>query len=211
MIEIESILDCTKYLEGIKGIIFDLDDTLYSEKEYVKSGYKAVSNLFSDSILCEKILWEAFCNGENAIDILLDKKDITSDVLKNQCLDVYRNHAPDIHLYEGVKEMLKSLKEQGLKIGMITDGRPNGQHLKITSLGIESYFDKIIVTDEFGGIEFRKPNPKSYKLMKEFMEIEFSELCYIGDNVKKDFKSPQILGMKCIWFKNKNGLYYDTV
>ena len=29
----------------IKGIIFDLDDTLYSEKEYVKSGYKAVSDV----------------------------------------------------------------------------------------------------------------------------------------------------------------------
>lgn len=207
MIIIESILNCVKYFNGIKGAIFDLDDTLYSEKEYVRSGFKAVSKLFPDNLFCEEVLWNAFCQGDNAIDCLLHKKRITSNAIKDLCIDVYRKHTPNIHLYDGVKEMLESLKKQGIKIGMITDGRPSGQHLKIESLGIEAYFDKIIITDELGGVECRKPNPIAFKLMKEFMGMEFSELCYIGDNISKDFNAPRELMMRCILFKNKDGLY----
>ena len=46
MITINNILDVTKYLDNLDGIIFDLDDTLYSEKEYVKSGYVAIEKEF---------------------------------------------------------------------------------------------------------------------------------------------------------------------
>ena len=43
MIVIEQILDCESHLENIDAVIFDLDDTLYGEKEYVRSGYQAVA------------------------------------------------------------------------------------------------------------------------------------------------------------------------
>ena len=42
----------------IKGVIFDLDDTLYSEKEYVKSGYKAVSEYLGGGY--QERLWSYF-------------------------------------------------------------------------------------------------------------------------------------------------------
>lgn len=40
VIEVTNILDAVKYIDGLKAIIFDMDDTLYSEKESVKSGYR---------------------------------------------------------------------------------------------------------------------------------------------------------------------------
>lgn len=46
MIEITNILDAEKHIEGFEAVIFDLDDTLYSEKDYIKSGVSAVADFF---------------------------------------------------------------------------------------------------------------------------------------------------------------------
>ena len=45
MIEIQNITDGMQYLDNLKAVVFDLDDTLHSEKEYVKSGYKTVADV----------------------------------------------------------------------------------------------------------------------------------------------------------------------
>ena len=45
MIEITEITEVMNYIEGLSAVVFDLDDTLYSEKEYVRSGYKAVAEI----------------------------------------------------------------------------------------------------------------------------------------------------------------------
>ena len=58
MIEIQNITDIMQQLDGIKAIVFDLDDTLYSEKEYVRSGYKAVSEILFEVENAEAKLWK---------------------------------------------------------------------------------------------------------------------------------------------------------
>ena len=65
-----------------------------------------------------------------------------------------------------------------------------------------------MVTDELGGIEFRKPNKKAFVIMQECFEVPFEKMVYIGDNILKDFVAPTNLGMKSIYFRNVNGLYY---
>ena len=67
--------------------------------------------------------------------------------------------------------------------------------------------DEIIVTDELGGVEYRKPNDAAFRLMADKMCIDFEHMCYVGDNIQKDFISPQKLGMRCIWIRNDDGLY----
>ena len=46
IIKTTNILDTVKYIDGLKAIIFDMDDTLYSEKEYIRSGYRKIAELF---------------------------------------------------------------------------------------------------------------------------------------------------------------------
>lgn len=72
---------------------------------------------------------------------------------------------------------------------------------------MEQYIDHIIITDELGGIEYRKPNEKAFVQMKAHFSVDYAEMCYVGDNIKKDFIVPEKLGMKSIWFQNKDGLY----
>lgn len=209
MIEISDILEVKEHIEGLKAVIFDLDDTLYSEKEYVRSGYQKIAEVIPEVDNAAEKLWDLFEEKRPAIDELLKMENIQSEEVKQKCLHAYRFQIPDIHLYDGVCEMLKEFKKNGLKLGIITDGRPEGQRAKIQVLDLENMVDEIIVTDEFGGPEFRKPNPIAFQIMKEKLGVEYEEMCYVGDNIKKDFISPENLGMRCIWFKNEEGLYIN--
>lgn len=59
MVIITNILEIEQHLDGITSVIFDLDDTLYSEKQYVRSGYKAVAKRMGNKALADK-LWRYF-------------------------------------------------------------------------------------------------------------------------------------------------------
>ena len=190
---------------NIKGVIFDLDDTLYSEKEYVKSGYRAVADYMGDRHLADK-LWEYFLQGMPAISALLEE---TGGDLA-ECLKIYRSHIPEIHLYDGVQAMLEKLRRQGIRTGIITDGRPEGQRNKLRALGLERQVDDIIVTDELGGEVFRKPCDIAFRILQRKWRLSFGEMAYVGDNSAKDFYAPVQLGMLSVWFENLEGLYSGT-
>ena len=187
----------------IKGVIFDLDDTLYSEKEYVKSGYKAVSDYLGGGY--EEKLWGFFKAGKPAIDELL--KELCRESEKAEVLKVYRSHKPDIHLYLGVAGMIAALKARGIKVGIITDGRPEGQRNKLEALGLD--IDDVIITDELGGVQFRKPCDIAFRIMITRWRLNPADVVYVGDNPIKDFQAPQQLGMRSLWFRNADGIYQD--
>ena len=112
-----------------------MDDTLYSEKEYVKSGFKAVSDYLGGGY--EDKLWQYFEAGKPAINELL--KELGRESTEVTALKVYRGHKPKIHLYGGVKELLENLRQRGIRIGIITDGRPEGQRNKIETLRLKKW------------------------------------------------------------------------
>lgn len=207
MIEINGILEVKNHVNGLKAVIFDMDDTLYGEKEYVRSGYQQIARVLPQVENAVEKLWKLFQEKKPAIDELLTGEGLESEEIKQRCLKTYRYQIPEIHLYDGVADLLGELRAKGYLLGVITDGRPEGQRAKIKVLGLERLVDHIIVTDEFGGAEYRKPNPLAFEIMREKLGVKYSEMCYVGDNIKKDFIAPQQLGMRSIWFKNKDGLY----
>jgi len=207
VITITSITEVIKHIQGLRAIIFDLDDTLYSEKEYVRSGYRAIADILPQVEQIDEKLWAAFEQKKSAIDDVLITEGIYTDEIKQKCLSVYRFHQPSIHFYEGAKELLDQLRSKGYKLGIITDGRPEGQRAKIHALGLDKIVDYIIITDELGGVEFRKPNKMAFIKMADTLGVEFEEMCYVGDNIKKDFVAPEMLGIRSIYFTNADGLY----
>lgn len=208
MITIANILDVEKYIDDIDVVIFDLDDTLYSEKEYVKSGFNAIAKAYPNIKDCSNRLWNKFIEGNKPIDEVLREENMLNE--KGNCLEIYRDHFPIIHLYDGVMDMLLRIKKTK-KLAMITDGRPNGQNNKIDALGIRKLFDKIIITDELGGVEYRKPNPISYKMIHDCFNVDYSKMIYIGDNVKKDiFAQTDGKAGNTLVFNNIDGVYYSS-
>ena len=196
-----------KRKQPILGVIFDLDDTLYSEKQYVRSGYKEVAKLLGDEALADR-LWAYFENGKPTIDELL--KELGCMGRKEECLEAYLEQIPEIRLYDGVVELIQTLKDRGIKVGIITDGRPVGQRNKIQALGLDSLIDDIIITDELGGTQFRKPCDIAFRIIQRRWGIPFEQLVYVGDNAEKDFQAPKQLGMRSVFFRNKDGIYFDN-
>lgn len=191
----------------VKGVIFDLDDTLYSEKDYIRSGFKIVSDYLGGGY--EEKLWSYYVSGKMAIDELL--KDLNREKDKNVILDLYRSQEPDISLYPGVVDLICLLKDKGIKVGIITDGRPEGQRNKFKALGLDKIIDDIIITDELGGIQFRKPCDIAFRILCTKWRLYPYDVIYVGDNPNKDFSAPKQLGIRSIYFSNPDGLYsYDT-
>lgn len=192
---------------SVQAVIFDLDDTLYSEKEYVRSGYRKVAKVIPQVARAEEKLWAAFLDGKRAIDHVLQAEGIFDEAIKQECLTAYRHQIPDIHLYEDVKEMMEALRSSGIRTGIITDGRPEGQRAKIRALGLEDMADSILITDELGGPQFRKPCDIAFRIMQLRLGVPFEAMLYVGDNPSKDFSAPKALGMQWIHFGNEDGLY----
>ncbi len=183
----------------IKAVVFDLDDTLYSEMDYVRSGFKAVATEIEK--LCGVVdaynkLLELFAESrEKVFDrYIANVRDIT--MTATQMVEIYRNHEPNITLFKDAKQTLASLREKGYKLGIITDGEPSRQRKKISVLELADMVDEIIVTDELGGEEFRKPNSQAFELMCKNFAINANEMLYVGDNPKKDFAVKKVLPLK---------------
>jgi len=195
---------------SIKAVVFDLDDTLYPEIDYVKSGFyevgKEIEKRFGVKNAFNK-LYKYFLHNKNNVygRVLRDfgvafKESDIFDLVK-----IYRTHIPKLSLTDEVKNTILSLRKQVLKIGIITDGRPFQQYAKIQALGLDKIVDTIIVTDGLGGIEYRKPNPTAFKKMCKILCIQPEEMVYVGDNPKKDFAIKKYLSIKTVMVKS--GLY----
>lgn len=148
---------------------------------------------------------DAFEKGLPAIDTVLNDAGIYDETLKKQLLEIYREQMPEISLYPGVKEMLERMRANGVKIGIITDGRPSGQHNKIKALGLEGLADEILITDELAGngdvTLLRKPCELPFEIMK--LRLGTDSYVYVGNNYRKDI-ALRNQSIRKIWFHNED-------
>jgi putative hydrolase of the HAD superfamily len=182
-------------------LVFDLDDTLYDETTYVKSGFKAVASLLQQRFeLSEKKTYTDLVreleNGRGHIfDSVLNKYSIFSKKLLHECITVYRFHAPEIKLSNSGKNCLKRFKNYPLYI--VTDGNKIVQYNKIKALGLDKIVKDYFITHRFGKIH-SKPSPYCFNKISEREKVLSSQVVYIGDNVTKDFVGIKPLGFKTI-------------
>lgn len=172
-------------------IVFDLDDTLYNELDYLKSAYQSIA-LFLDPKDWKRLyakMFSLFRSKINVFEFVAHSYNIEIETL----IEIYRNHHPNIKLFDGVIEVFDNIKSKNGKIGIITDGRANTQRAKIESLGILNYIDSIIVSDEIGS---EKPNVANFKAIEN--SLSGAVYYYIADNLKKDFIAPNFLGWKSV-------------
>ena len=74
-------------------------------------------------------------------------------------------------------------------------------------MGLDKLIDDIIITDELGGTQFRKPCDIAFRIMQRRWGLPFEQMVYVGDNAEKDFQAPKQLGIRSVWVQNKEGLY----
>jgi putative hydrolase of the HAD superfamily len=186
-----------------RAVIFDLDDTLYPELDYVKSGFRAVAKYLEESSVFDELMCLFSEDKLNVFDRLAEKKEL--EVTAQELHNIYVAHTPEITLFSDAKECLENLKSKRIKLGIITDGRPIQQNNKVNALHIRQYFDTLVITDELG-VEFRKPHRRAFDVVSERVEAAFDEMCYVGDNPRKDFAVKAEIPIHTVQII-RNGLY----
>jgi putative hydrolase of the HAD superfamily len=178
--------------------VFDLDDTLFSEIDFLKSAYKHIAQKIAPSssqdLYQEMYNW--FKKGKNVFSLLRERYEQMgiSDIW---LLKEYREHLPEIQLLDGVEAFLQELKLRKIEMGLLTDGRSLTQRNKLKALHLTGFFSDIIISEEFGS---EKPASRNYTYFSN--KYPDKEFYFVGDNTSKDFKVPAELGWTTICIKD---------
>ncbi len=188
----------------------DLDDTLYLERDYVRSGFSAVAEWVATRFGLDGFAeraYQCFLSGRRG--------DIFNAVLEElgcpapggeieEMVRVYRQHEPAIALLKDAAEFLEFCHGKFV-LALLSDGPYDSQSRKLHALRIEPFFAEVVLTDRWPG--FGKPDLRAFQLIEERLGGSGMQFCYVADNVKKDFQAPLRLGWSTVRVRRKHGIY----
>jgi putative hydrolase of the HAD superfamily len=179
-------------------LVFDLDDTLYPERQFALSGFAAagrwaeaelgVAGLAEDMA---RLLDEGYLGELFGIALAGKLPHHTPEQLTG-LIGAYRDHDPELSLFDDAAWALHHFANA--KLGLITDGTHRMQERKVTALGIAARFREIVYTHALGGRQYSKPHPRSFEVVEAALGGRGDRLVYIGDNPAKDFIVPNERG-----------------
>ena len=177
-------------------VVFDLDDTLYKEVDYQRSGFAAVCRLISDldGTSVDTDVAGLLKAGESDVLAEICKLAGLPATTKESLLWAYRLHEPDIQLSADVNQTIQQL-ESYCRLAILTDGRSISQRLKLKALGLGHL--PAYISEEFGA---DKLSPVRFQRI--MLEMSANRYVYVGDNPAKDFLIPNQLGWLTIGLKD---------
>ena len=198
-----------------KGILLDLDNTLYPYDVAHRAGLEAAFTLLSD--VPREDLAEAYRAARKRVNLTLSETASSHNRLlyfQGMCeaLGLCSMRNP-LKLYEaywstfldymrpddGALEFLAGLSE--LKVCLVTDLTAHIQHRKIEKLGLERYLHHLVTSEEAGR---EKPHASMFRLALHKLGMSPQDVCMIGDNYDKDVLGALALGIVPFWF-NREG------
>lgn len=191
------------------AVAFDLDDTLFREWDYVRSGYRAVAAMIAgatgaDAERLAAMMMRHRPLGFEAVVSYIKGMTGAEMFTVDSMIEAYRSHVPVIELRPGARDMLDALSKAGADLLLITDGSTRHQRAKIKALGISDLFEPgaIIISEESGG---DKTSIVPWKLAADIYGKPGTRFFYVGDNLKKDFLLPAQNGWTTIMLRDTEG------
>lgn len=196
-------------------VVCDMDDTLYLERDYVKSAFKAVGE-WARSELSLAGFGEAaqslFDSGqrERVFNAVLEQFGIEPTRERvMQCVDAYREHTPDIALQPDADAFISGLPNNW-RLALVSDGFRVAQENKVAALGLAARgFDPVIVTDVWGR-DYWKPHPRAFETIAAHYADHDCRLAYVADNSTKDFLAPNRLGWATVLIERPERSHFTT-
>jgi putative hydrolase of the HAD superfamily len=188
-------------------IIFDLDDTLYLERNFAVSGFKAAGDWLLQNRQIPGLeaacvsLFEAGQRKQIFNDALLRLNHRPQAEDLAHLIEIYRFHTPNIALE---LDAIRYFERHGAgrRHGLLTDGLLRTQRSKIFALGIEQFMDVIVCTGQWGA-EYWKPNPRGYQEIERQFRVKGEDLTYVADNPTKDFITAKRRGWKTVMIERR--------
>ncbi len=193
-------------------VAFDLDDTLYPEKDFVKSGFRAVARVLHERFEIDEdealaVMWTSLERDGRGrqFDEVVAFFGLSGRQSVQQLLRTYRHHRPAISLPRESRAVLQKLKSRPLYV--VTDGHKIVQQNKIDALGLAAWLRHAYITHRYG-IANRKPSVRVFELMLRRERCGPEELVYVGDDPSKDFLGLRPLGVRTI--RVRTGRHAET-
>jgi putative hydrolase of the HAD superfamily len=188
----------------VSHLIFDLDDTLYAERDYAIGGFRAAAAWARAALQAEVSvdqMVELLDNGHLGQlfpqALATARPAHTPDDLK-AFVRAYGQHTPTLKLFDDAAASLDYWQPRA-KLGLITDGHAATQHAKIKALALQPRFAEIIATGALGPDRaFHKPHPRAFEMMQTALGGPGDHFVYVGDNLAKDFLAPNAMGWRTI-------------
>ncbi len=197
-----------------RAVVFDLDDTLYPERDFIASGFEAVAawaegRLGVGCIEGKAELMSLFERGirGDTFDQWLAARGLAPDKeLIATMVRVYREHQPRLRPYAEVSPLLARLRPR-YRLGLVSDGPLAMQRRKLAALGLRDEFEAVVLSDEWGP-EAWKPSPGPFEEVLERLGVASRRAVYVADNPGKDFLGARRAGMSSVRLRLPLGLYY---
>ena len=200
----------------LKTIVFDLDDTLYPERQYALSGFAAVADWADGSLGIPSeqgyAELEAYFNDGVRGDTFnrwLEAHDLKPDRWIPDMVTIYRDHTPSLQPYPETRAVLKILGSE-YRLGLITQGHKPGQQRKLEALDLTGAFEAVVIMGEEDRQDW-KPSKVPFERLLAEMDIQGDQAAYIGDNPLKDFVGARQLEMLTIWVRRPEGEHVDDL
>lgn len=198
-----------------QALLFDIDDTLYPEVDYVLSGFRAVARWCQDEFgypveTTYQQLARSYAGKihEDPFAHWFEEHEIDPVLYKQRAIDVYRKHVPSIACFPGAPDMLARLRSV-VRLGIVSDGRLDVQQRKVVALGIAGLFDTIVFSDQWGR-EYWKPHPRAFETALAALNVRGCDAVYVADNPAKDFIGAKTLGLWTVQLSFPNAVYAGT-
>ncbi len=193
----------------LRAILFDLDDTLYDEGEYVASGFRAVAAAIAQQYgqqaedIFQTLQSVLQRNGRGRVfDATLENYGITpTPETVSALVQAYREHLPDIRPFPDVEDSLSALAAK-YRLALVTDGLPIMQRRKVLALGMAQRVGHIVYCWEH---QAPKPDVTGFQLALNALGVTASEAVVVGDRPDHDLAAAQVLG--CAAVRIRRGRY----
>ena len=201
----------------MRAVLFDLDDTLYDHTHAIRAALQAVAA--RAPALLQQGFDQFFREYDKALDdvhprvvageLTFDQaRALRYERLLAWCGDdasnpqdlaqvqvaVYRHNE---RLVEHAESLLLALRNDGLKLGIVTNSVRSEQQAKLERMGIDQYFDALIVS---GDHQVAKPDPRLFSIALDAIGADASDTVFVGDRVHIDVHGAQAVGMRAVWF-----------
>ena len=189
----------------IKGVVFDLDNTLldfmkmkeFAVKAAIKSMIEAGLEVDEEKSYSEIIsIYEQFgWENQKVFDVFLEKSigHVDNKFLAAGIVAYRRAREANLMAYPNVNKTLMALAKSAIKMGLVSDAPSREAWMRIYYLNLYHFFDVVITLDDSGE---RKPSAKPFQMALDRMGLRPEETVMIGDWPERDVVGAQQIGMK---------------
>jgi len=195
----------------VSAVLFDMDNTLFDFIDAQRAACKAVllhCGLGSDpdDLFCyfrrQVHGFEDFCNIR---DFLCDRSSF-SDRLFAECCGIYEEEkVAALTPYPGVRQVLATLHDRGLPLGIVTDAESGNAAKRLNKAGLARFFRTVVTPDRSGA---RKPDPAPFLLALSELKMAAEKTALVGDSIRRDIAPAQRIGMVTVYARY--GDWYRT-